>query len=97
MNALWVSVLFDFGEGGVAVLAAMMIAAAWRMRHSPPMTAVLLPFFVASLVNSSIPDWSFVALGIMLFGLGWAPKSMASMADGRENARLFRSTPWPGR
>ena len=30
------------------------------------MTALLLPFFVASLVNSAIPDYSFVALGVVL-------------------------------
>lgn len=42
------------------------------------MTAVLLPLFVASLVNSAIPDWSFVALGIMLCGFGWSPGSRAA-------------------
>jgi hypothetical protein len=71
-NALWASVLFDFGECGVAVLAVLMIAAAWRMRRFPVLAAVLLPFFVASLVNSAVPDWSLAALGVMLSGFGWA-------------------------
>jgi hypothetical protein len=75
VNALWVSVLADFGEGGVAVLAVLMITAVWRMQRSPAMAAVLLPLFVASLINSAIPDWSFVALGIMLYGFGWAAGS----------------------
>ncbi|MGH3257970.1 MAG: hypothetical protein ACRDOU_21690 [Streptosporangiaceae bacterium] len=67
-NALWVSVLFDFGEGGVVILVVLLLVAAWRMRVSPVMTALLLPFLVASLVNSSVPDYSFAALAVMLFG-----------------------------
>lgn len=27
------------------------------------------------MVNSSIPDWSLAAFGIMLFALGWAPQA----------------------
>jgi hypothetical protein len=71
-NAMWLAVLFDFGEWGAAVLAVMMLVALWRMRCSPPMTAVLLPFFIASMVNSSVPDYSFTVLGILLFAFGWA-------------------------
>jgi hypothetical protein len=71
-NALWVSVLFDFGEYGTVLVVALMVIAAWRMRKSPGMTAVLLPFSVASLVNSAVPDYSFVVLGIMLYAFGWA-------------------------
>lgn len=65
-NTLWVATLFDFGEWGVTVLGVLMLAALWRMRRKPRMTALLLPFFVASLVNSAIPDYSFVALGVVL-------------------------------
>jgi hypothetical protein len=36
------------------------------------MAALLLPFLVASMVNSAIPDWSLAALGILLFACGWA-------------------------
>jgi hypothetical protein len=72
VNALWVSVLVDWGEGGLAVLAVLMVTAAWRMRRHREACAVLLPSFVSSLVNSSIPDWSLVALGILLYAFGWA-------------------------
>lgn len=71
-DAMWLSVLFDFGEWGVAVLAVMMVVGLWRMRRSPRMTALFLPFFIASMVNSSVPDWSFTVLGILLFTFGWA-------------------------
>jgi hypothetical protein len=72
VNALWVSVLADFGETGLAVLAALMITAAWRMRRFPESATILLPLFTASLVNQAVPEWSFTALGIMLFTCGWA-------------------------
>lgn len=73
-DALWVSVLFDFGVIGVAVLGVLMVIALWRMRRRPQMTAILLPFFVTSLVNSAEGsfEYGFVALGIMLFAFGWA-------------------------
>jgi hypothetical protein len=71
-NAMWLVVLFDFGEWGTAALAVMMLVAMWRMRRRPVMTALLLPFFVASLVNSSVPDYSLTVLGILLFAFGWA-------------------------
>jgi hypothetical protein len=72
-NALWVSILFDYGEVGVAALGAMMIASVWRMRRNSQMTAILLPFFIAMLVNSSGADTALVALGIMLYAFRWAP------------------------
>lgn len=78
VNALWVSVLVDWGEGGLALLAVLMAVAAWRMRRHPEACAVLLPFFAASLVNSAIPDWTLVALGVVLYGFGWAPASEAA-------------------
>jgi hypothetical protein len=74
-NALWVSVLFDFGELGVAVLAVLLLVAAWRLRRSPQMAAVLLPFLVAVLVNSSGADVPVAALAVMLFAGGWAVRS----------------------
>ena len=71
-NAIWISTLFDLGEVGVAVLGALMVTAVWRMRRFPQTAAILLPFFTASLVNSTVPDYgSVVALGIMLFTFGW--------------------------
>jgi hypothetical protein len=72
-NALWVSVLFDFGEVGLAVLAALIAAAALRMRHRPGMAAILLPFLVAVLVNSAGADVPIAVLAVMLFAFGWAP------------------------
>jgi hypothetical protein len=72
-NALWVVILFDFGEFGVVALGAMMIAAVWRMRRNSKMTALLLPFFIATLVNSTGADTALVALGILLFAFRWAP------------------------
>jgi hypothetical protein len=76
-NALWVSVLFDFGLIGVLLLGTLMLIAVWRMRHRPQMCAILLPFFVASLINSAEGsfEYGFVALGIMLFAFGWAGTS----------------------
>jgi hypothetical protein len=85
VNALWASVLFDFGEGGLAVLALLLVIAAWRMRRYPELAAILLPMCVASLVNSSIPDWSFAALAVMLFAVGWV----------RHPARRRMMTPGP--
>jgi hypothetical protein len=96
-NALWIAFLFDYGEAGVAVLAAMMIVAVWRMRRNPQMTAILLPFFIAQLVNSSGADTALVALGIMLFTFGWAPRasrSPAAAAGRRESP--FGLPPAPG-
>lgn len=73
-NALWVSVLFDFGLLGVAALAGLMLTAAWRMRHFPRLAAILLPFFMTALINSAEGsyEYAFVALGIFLFACGWA-------------------------
>jgi hypothetical protein len=73
-NSLLVSVLFDFGAPGVAVLGSLMLAAVWRMRRRPEMSAILLPFFAASLINSAEGpfEYAFVALGIMVFTFGWA-------------------------
>jgi hypothetical protein len=78
-NALWVSVLFDFGLIGVLLLGALMVIAVWRMRRRPQICAILLPFFVASLINSAEGsfEYGFVALGIMLFAFGWAGTSQA--------------------
>jgi hypothetical protein len=72
--ALWVSVLFDFGVIGVAVLGVLMLTAVWRMRRQPELCAILLPFSVAALVNSAEGSFAFVfvALGIMLFAFNWA-------------------------
>jgi hypothetical protein len=70
-NALWVSVLFDFGAWGLMALAVLVLLAAWRMRLGPVPCAVLLPFLVASMVNSAIPDWSVTALAVLLYGLRW--------------------------
>ena len=76
-NALWVSVLFDFGLIGLLLFGTLMAIAVWRMRHRPQMCAVLLPFFVAALINSAEGsfEYGFVALGIMLFAFGWAGTS----------------------
>lgn len=92
-NALWVSVLFDFGEVGVAALGTLMIVAVSRMRRNPQMTAILLPFFIATLVNSSGADTALVALGIMLFTFRWAPSAAPFHPKGQErrsNTGLFR-------
>ena len=76
-NALWVSVLFDFGLIGVLLLSILMVIAVWRMRQRTETCAILLPFFVASLVNSAEGsfEYGFVALGIVLFAFGWAGTS----------------------
>jgi hypothetical protein len=77
-NALWVSVLFDFGAWGLAALAVLVLLATWRVRPDPAMCAVLLPFLVASMVNSAIPDWSVTALAVMLYALRWLPREAGS-------------------
>ena len=81
-DALWVSVLFDFGLVGVLLLAVLMLAAVWRLRRRPQMCAILLPFFVTSLVNSAEGyfEYQFVALGIILFAFGWASASQTGVA-----------------
>ena len=73
-DALWVSFLFDFGLVGLALLAVLMLTAVWRMRRRPQMCAILLPFFVTSLVNSAEGyfEYQFVALGVILFSFGRA-------------------------
>ena len=72
VNALWVSVLVDFGAGGTILLGVLIVTAVWRMRRFPPLAAILIPSCVASLVNSSIPDWSFAALAVIMFTPGRA-------------------------
>jgi hypothetical protein len=71
---LWAGILFDFGIIGVAVLAVLMLTAAWRMRKDPDLCAVLLPFGVAATINSAEGSfaYAFVALGILLFTFRWA-------------------------
>lgn len=73
VNALWVAVLLDFGEAGVAALAMLLVAAGWRLRRSPEMAAILLPFLVAVLVNSAGADVPLAALAVMAYGLGLSP------------------------
>ena len=70
-NAMWLTVLFDFGEWGLAIFVAMLLVGVWRMRRNSLALAVFLPFFTASMVNSAIPDYSVTALGILLFSFGW--------------------------
>lgn len=77
-NALWVSILFDFGELGVAVLAVLLVMTGWRLRRTPGMAAILLPFLVAVLVNSSGADVPFVALAVMAYGFGWARRKVTA-------------------
>jgi hypothetical protein len=88
-SSLWTGILVDFGEVGVVVLAILMLTSIWRMRTSPVMCAILLPFFVASLVNSAEGsfEYVFVALGVMLFAFRWIPvpgstSSAVTIADG---------------
>lgn len=87
-NALWVGILFDYGEVGLAALGVMMILAVCRMRQDSQMTAILLPFFIATLVNSSGADTALVALGIMLFAFRWAPFHSKGQVR-RRDAGLF--------
>lgn len=70
-NAMWLSVLFDFGEWGLAAFVIMLLAGLWRMRRDSLALAIFLPFLTASMVNSAIPDWSVTTLGILLFTFGW--------------------------
>ena len=92
VNALWVSVLFDYGEGGVVVLVLLMMTAASRMRRFPAMAAIFLPLFVASMVNSTVPDWTVAGLGMMLYGFGWAP-GLARQAGMQEAAGMLPGEP----
>jgi hypothetical protein len=97
-NALWVSVLFDFGEWGVAVLAVLMLTAVWRLRRSPVMCAILLPFIVMSLTDSAEGafTYSFAALAVMLFAFGWAQPRM-SPCTGLYASSALRSAVEPNR
>jgi hypothetical protein len=76
-NAMWLSVLFDLGEWGLAVFAVMLLVGLRGMRRNPAALAVFLPFFTASMVNSAIPDYSVTALGILLFAFGWLRRPSA--------------------
>jgi len=51
-------------------LGVLMLAAAWRMRRSPAMAAIFLPFLVASLVNSAGADVPRVASASRCTGSG---------------------------
>lgn len=76
--SLWLNILFDFGEVGVAVLAVLIFWSAGRMRRQPAMAAILLPFVMSSLINSAEGyfQYEFVALAIMFFAFGWtSPRS----------------------
>ena len=77
-NAMWLSVLFDLGEWGLAVFAVMLFAGLRGMRRNPAALAVFVPFFTASAVNSAIPDYTVTALGILLFAFGWASRPYAA-------------------
>ena len=96
VNALWVEVLVDFGETGVSLLGILLIVAAWRMRRFPEAAAILLSLSVASLVNSDIPDWSFPALAILVFGFGWAPGLYSASHEGHHGVTEL-AVPSPSR
>jgi hypothetical protein len=85
-NALWVSILFDFGEWGVAVLAVLVLAAVWRVRRLAAMAAVLLPFIAMSLTDSAEGPfaYSLAALAVFAFAFGWVP-DQAKCAMIRQN------------
>ena len=82
--------LFDFGEGGVAIVAILMLIAFWRLQRYPVMAAILLPFLIASLLNSAEGsfEYAFVVLGIMLFTFHWVdtPMAISSYAETRGSA-----------
>jgi hypothetical protein len=65
---------FDFGVYGLVIFVLLLIPTIWRMRKYPAAMALILPFMVASMVNSTGPElykWTFLA--IYLFGFGWLP------------------------
>jgi hypothetical protein len=72
-NALWVDVLFDFGRLGVTILFLLLAVSVIRIRKDPVMAELLLPFIVASFINSAsgIELYQFTILAIFLFGFGW--------------------------
>ena len=70
-NSLWLTVLFDLGEGGVMVLGLLALMALWHMRERPAAAAVFLPFLVSASVNGGGPDSQMAVLAIMLFVPGW--------------------------
>lgn len=78
-SSLWLSVLFDFGIVGVCLLGALMVLSSWRMRTSPETAAILLPFFLAALINSAEGsfEYAFVVLGVMLYGFNWLPQHLS--------------------
>ncbi|HEX3565504.1 MAG TPA: hypothetical protein VHU17_09035, partial [Acidimicrobiales bacterium] len=73
-NSLWEEMWFDFGVYGLVIFVLLLIPTIWRMRKYPAAMALILPFMVASMVNSTGPElykWTFLA--IYLFGFGWLP------------------------
>jgi hypothetical protein len=97
-TAFWVSILFDFGIIGVAILGVLMLLGLWRMRDRPDLAAIYVPFFLASLINSAEGsfEYSFIVLGIMLSGFGWSRRSIAR-SDDHQATRLLRRRPGPAR
>jgi hypothetical protein len=79
-NALWVDILFDFGEVGVALLAILLLCTALRIRQAPIIGAILLPFIVASFINSAegTPLYQFTVLAIFVFVFKWGLPGMTS-------------------
>jgi hypothetical protein len=76
-NALWAATAFNFGDYGMLVLLVLIGIAVVRMRYRPLAAAVLLPFCVASMINSSPELYKFALLAILLFTFGWAFKPSA--------------------
>jgi hypothetical protein len=94
-NALWVDFLFNFGMVGVALLFLLLAAAVIRMRRVPVMAEILLPFIVASLINSAggTAFYQVVIMAIFLFAFGWGlPRNIPQI--GRASATR-QETPTP--
>lgn len=71
------------GRDDAAVLALLLVAAAWRMRRDPGLCTVLLPFVLAILANSAGSDPPVAALAVPLFAFRWAPRDQVNTKMGR--------------
>jgi hypothetical protein len=82
------SALFDFGIFGAGMLLLLLAVAVFRMRASPLM-AILLPFVVASMLNSAEgwETYKFAALTIAVGAFGAADFTTSRSRRSREPAQ----------
>jgi hypothetical protein len=100
-NAIWVMAAFNFGWLGMLALLALLALTVARMRRDMEVAAVLLPFVLASLVNSAsgFALYKFTLLAMLLFVFGWSRLRADDNAADRQPTRRVdgEGSPRPAR